>query len=93
MPAQSSRLIPEYANLQNSELSQIKIFQERDKKRYINPNVLGLIDLFTYVAIYWTKSILTQTGIFLAKLIHHEGKSKSSKYNLPKNPCLQHRVR
>ena len=52
MPAQSSRLILEYANLQNSELSQIKIFQERDKKRYINPNVLGLIDLFTYVAIY-----------------------------------------
>ena len=35
------------------------------------PNVFGLITLFAYVAMYFTKSILTETASFAANLLHH----------------------
>ena len=58
LPSQSSRLIPEYSSLCIWELRKIKIVHERDKKGNGIPKIFGLIDLFAYVAMYTTKSIL-----------------------------------
>ena len=71
VPSRSSRLIPEYTNLQISGLRQSKIIKEIYNKGSDIPKVCGLIYLFSYVVMSATKSIITYTASFAAKMIHH----------------------
>ena len=90
MPSQSSRLIPEYANICISALRLIKIIQERYKHGYGIPKVFCLISIFEPVAMSVTKSILTGTDFFASKLLHREEMARSSPENLPNftNPLV-----
>ena len=63
IPSQSL-LIPEYASLRTSGPTQIKRFQEIDKKGSVKPKVFGLIYLFASVEMSATKSILAKKEIF-----------------------------
>ena len=54
----SYRQIPEYTNLRTSELRQIKIIQDKDKRKKGIPEVFGLIYLLAYVAMSATNYIL-----------------------------------
>ena len=83
VPSQSSRLIPEYANFRISGLRQSKIIKEKYKKGNGTPKIFGLITLFTYMAMYYVKYILSEIASFADKLILHEERAKSSPDNLP----------
>ena len=90
VPSQSSRLIQEYVIIRISELRRSKRIQKIYKKRDFITKVFGPIDLFEFVAMYFTKYIILETASFSAKLIHHEEKSKSYPENLPNftNPLI-----
>ena len=61
--SQSSRLIPDYANILTSGIRQIKIIQERRKRSGI-PKIFVLTALFASVDVTTTNSILPETASF-----------------------------
>ena len=83
MTSQSLPIL-EYTNLCSLGIRQNKQVQEGDKKVGVKPNLFGLILIFAYVAISSTNSILSETGSFAAKMLHHKEISKYLPDNLPK---------
>ena len=80
--SQSSRSILYYANVRILGLRKIKIIKEKDNNRYGIPRIFGLISLFASVDMSSTKSMIPQTVIFSAKIIHHLGKRKLLSINI-----------